>query len=416
MSITVQSLITNLNTYVGDSTEDRITNTERYQFLTEAVVWLQEELGNEHMVSTYDINYIDENHYYKLTSVLPDVLVGADLRRSESLQKEAMSRKSPRELAEEIGQDAWESAWAIERKDGDSYLVINHRSINPSTTLATFDTSTSDMGTWTADTTGSDATNITYDTNEMTVGQASLNFDVDVSQSVNNLATIYLNRSGALDLSALEDLGYFTLDVYFPSITYISSVTIRVSSDSAVTPSTVSNYWTITSTTDVNGGAFVQGWNKVKFQWSNASIVGTPDASDITYLQISINYTASQADDTDFRLDNFKVAKPEKLTFHYISSIIGTTSGGTDITAFTATTDIPFFSGRYDQYRYAVAHKAAEYYFSSLRLFDEATRHEEKAFLSLDRYRKNFESSKVREEKSFKVKGINLRRRPFRRY
>lgn len=415
MAITVQSIVTNLNTYTGDASEDRISNAERFQFITEAVSWLQESLGNEHMNFTYDINYISENNYYKLTSVLPDVLVGADLRRQGKLQTQSFTRKSPRELAEEIGQNANESAWAIERKDGDSYLVINHRNINPKTVLANFDSATSDNGTWTVDSTGSDALNLTYDINEYTVGGASLNFDADVSQSANDLATVYINRDASVDLSSLEDLGFFTLDVYLPDVTEISSVTIRVGSEEGVTPATIADYWTSTSTTDINGNALAVGWNKVKFEWASSSVVGTPDSSTIFYYEISINYTASQTDDTDFRLDNFAVEKPEKLTFHYISFYVGTNSSGTNLLAFTALTDIPFFSGEYDQYKYAVARQASAYLYYSLRLKDEAAKEEEKAYQSLQRYRLNFESSKTREEKSFKVKGLNMRRRAFKR-
>lgn len=415
MAITLNSILTNLNTYIGDASEDRITNAERFQFATEAVSWLLEELGNEHSEATYNLDYYDGINYYKLTTALPDVLIGADLRRSTKLQRESMTRKSPREIAEEIGQKSRESVWGVERRDGDSYLVINHRSEYPKKGIATFDSSTSDDGTWTADIVNSDALNITFDVNERTTGSASLNFDVDVSQSANNRATIYLDKGQSDDLSYYEDLGSFTLDVYIPDVTTIASVTLRWSSDNGATPSTISNYWTATSTTDVNGNALVQGWNTLRFAWQTSVVVGTPDPSTIYFYSIQLNYSVGQVDDTDFRYDNLNMVKPEKLTFHYISWLVGTNNSGTDITAFTATSDIPFFSGRYDQYKYAVAHYASSLAYYSMRLKEEALAEEAQALKSLNRYRLIFESSKVREEKSFKIKGNNLRQRRYRR-
>lgn len=416
MSITLASVNTNLSTYLGDSTNDRITEAERLQYMTEATSWLLEELGNEHTIATYQLPYLDTVHYYKVTAGLANLLVGADLRAPENDHTESMSRKSPRELAEEIGQSATEDAWAIERRDGDIFLAINYHPQNKRDDIASFDTLTSDGGIWTADTTGSDAANITADPNEKEVGSGSINFDVDVSQTANNLATVYNATGRSKNLSYLEDTGSFIYRVYLPDVLYTSSITFRWSSDVGATPATVTNSWSSTNTTDINGNAFVVGWNRVRVQWANATKTGTPDAETIQYYSFSVNYTASQGDDTDYRLDDLTIVKPVNLTFHYISFKVGLSNAGADITAFTNLTDIPFYSGRYDQYKYCVAHKAASLaYYSSLRLPNEGAVEEGEAVKSLTRYRKQFESSLVREEKSFKVKGLNLRRRGINR-
>ena len=133
-------------------------------------------------------------------------------------------------------------------------------------------------------------------------------------------------------------------------------------------------------------------------------------------MQVDFNYTASQAADTDFRLDDIKLCRPEKLTFHYLSWNVGTdTTGTTDLTAFTATSDIPFFSGQYDQYKYAVAHKAAAIAFVNLRLLQEAQLEQSEADRALERARKFIPVSRTPEEKSFKVRGNNLTRHRRRR-
>lgn len=412
MSVTVADLITNLDTYIGDTSTDRISQAERFQFLTEATVWLSEELGNEHMIDSYSLNYLDGIHNYKITTAVADLLVGADLLRAENDHDISAVRKSPREIHEEIGQSNGEFSWAVDRYDGDAYLVVNLEGKNPRKLIGTFNSTTADGGTWTVDSSGSDATNITQDTNELKQGSASLNFDIDVSQSGNDIATIYNDTASEKDLSDEEDLGSWTLWVYIPDVTNITSIGLTWSSDTSGTPSTITNYWSATATTDINGSAFADGWNRVKIDWADATKTGSPDSSGIQYYQIDVNYGGGQADDTDFRLDELAIARPEKLTFKYISWNVGQSNAGADITAFTATNDVPFFSGRYDQYKYAVAHKAASIcFYSALRLVNQGAAEEAEALKSVRRYNKNFESSKTREQKSFKIKGVNFRRR-----
>lgn len=407
MAITVNSIITEYNTYVGDSSTDRITAAERLQNISEATTWLYEELGNEHSVNTYNLNYLDGVYRYKVTTAIADLLTGADLRRDTYLQNLTFTRKSPNELWEEIGQRvSADPSWAIERFDGNAYLVINFRPKYSAIQIADMDS----IGNWVVDATTSDATNLTLDVNEFKQGSGSLNFDVDVSQSGNNRSTIYNPNIGNYDLSSVEDLGSFHFWVYIPDVTYTSSITLVWGSDDDVIPSTKANYWSATVTTDINGSAFANGWNEIKIDWQNATMTGTPDASEIGYLEVIVNYTGSQTDDTDYRVDFLTVAHPERVTFHYISSYVGASNAGADLFAFTATTDIPFFSGQYDNYKYAVAHKAASLaYYGILRLQNEGALHEGEAVKALNRYRKTFESSKTREEKSFKIRGNNLR-------
>jgi hypothetical protein len=352
------------------------------------------------MIRTYDLSYVDTVNYYQVTADLADLLEGADLRRRVGENYHSMTHKSSRELAEEVAY-ANDDSWAIERRDSDVYLVVSAATKNKAITLDNFDGS---VANWAADTSTSDMTNITLDSNETSSGSGSLNFDVDVSQSGNNKAGMY-STAITNSLATVEDTGVFLLDVYIPSVAYTSSFTLQWGSSS-------SDYWTTTVTTDIDGNAFVAGrWMTLAFEWSAASMVGTPTSSSIAWYRFDVNYSASQADDTDYRVDKFRVAKPEILTFYYASFVVGTTSGGTDIYSFTATTDIPFFSGKYDQYRKAVSHMAASLAFDTLRLKDDAMKEEARAIKALERARRIFPQSITKEIKSFKIGGINLSRR-----
>lgn len=406
MAITFADIQTNLNTYIGDASTDRISAAERLQAMTEATVWLQEELQNDHTVDSYDLNYFDTVNEYKVTTTIADLLDGADLRREPDLQIQSFSRKSSRELAEEIGQAFSESSFAIERRDRNAYLEINHSSRYDARIISSFESDEDGGGTWVVDSTNSDATNLTEDSTWYTDGNGSLNYDLTVLQSGNNRGTIYNNDLDDLDLTDDENLSSFLLDVYIPDVTYVTGYTLFWGSSSSA-------YWSLTSTTDVNGNALVTGKNTLKFTWASATKTSTPDVTLTNYIRIDLNYSGSQANATDFRVDRLRLVRPEILRFYYTSWSVGQTSSSdsTKIYAVAATTNVPFFSGQYDQYKFAVAHKAASIlYMSPLRLINQSLAEEKLANDQLKRVRKIVPVSRNPEMKSFKVNGISFNR------
>lgn len=406
MAITVASIVTNFDTFFGDATTDRVSQAERFQYITEATTWLQESLGNDHQNVSYDIDYLDTVNYYKITATVPDLESVVDLRRAEGLNYPSFTYKSPRELAEEIATENTDPSYTIERRDGQSYLGINYFPSNLAYTVFSFESTTGDGGTWAVDATTSDATNLTIDTLEKKEGNASFNFDITVAQSVNNRATIQNSTITSKNLSDWENLGTWVGWIYVLDVTFFSSLTMYWGSST-------SNYWSATTTTTIDGGAFVNGWNRVKIVWANATKTGTPVSTAITYGRFDFNYTASQGNTTDYRIDDFKLVVPERLKLHYTSWNVGTSTGGTDITAFTATTDIPFFSGQYDNYKYAVAHKACSLAFYATRQRDEALSEATEAERDFRRQQKIFPKSVVTVTKSFKPQGLNFRRKRF---
>lgn len=387
---------------MGDASTDRISSNQRIAALSEATVNLAQKLNSDHQIYSVEFNFYDSVNEYKLTTSLADMVEPVDLVvKDPKYQDQFITRKSPQELRIEIGEGSAEESYAIERRDTDVYALIIHQSRYGASQEATFDSLTED-GTWTADTTNSDATNVTIDTVEYTQGSGSLNFDVDVSQSGNNKATIYNSTMGTKDLTDFNNLGAWIFDVYIPDVTNFSSVTFYWGSDT-------SNYWSAIATTDIHGGAFANGLNKIKINWEDATATLSPDVTAVDYIAFDFNYTGSQADDTDFRIDNLVLVRPEKMRMHYLSWNVGTTNAGAEISVFTATNDVPFFSGKYDQFRYYVEHRAAAILFGgALRLKNEADEHNAEAEIQFRNVRKLFPSSLSRPTKSFKPKGINF--------
>lgn len=401
MAITISDIQDDLNRYIGDSSTDRISAADRLNAISEATVSLQEELGNDHQQVTYTLDFLDTVDYYKVSSLVSDMLIGADLR---NLGGSSITHKGAREVSDELDGSSRENSWAIEHRDKASFLAVNYNAKHRAKILSEFDSLTIDGGEWVADTTNGDATNLTIDSNEFKSGNGSLNFDLDVSQTGNDKAIIHNVGLNALDLSDYEDLGSFIMEIYIPDITYSTNFKLRWGTST-------SKYWEDTVTTDIDGGSFVAGWNTIKFVWLGSTKTSTPDKADIQYIALEYTFNASQTDETDIRLDYLRIVRPEQLTFFYTSWYVGTDTSLANITVFAATSDIPYFSGTYDQYRYFVAHKAASLlFYAPLRLRDEANNEEGRALQSLDRYRRLFPDSKNTEVKNFKVHGLKFRR------
>lgn len=403
MSVTIQSIITPYNSYIGDQSTDRVSAAERLQDITEATTWLQTSLDNDHSVRTYTVKYFDTLNYYKLNSAITDVFEGNALRKAVSENNIDLTRKDSRQIAIDISTHQMEGGYALERRDSNLYLAVNLDAKYTALQVTSFDSLTANGGTWVADTVNSDALNVTIDTVDGSNNTSGcLSFDIDVSQSVNNRGTIYNSGLTTEDLSDDKDLTSWLIDVSLPSITYITSFTFYWGSSA-------SNYYSVTQTTNYDGSAFTADFlNTLKFTWLGATVTGTPDDTAINYIRIDVNYGASQPDATSFKLDNLRLVRPENLTFSYTSWNVGTDNTGTQLKTFAAVTDVPYFSGQYDQYLYAVAHKAAAIRYRALRLYNEADREESEASNEMNRVRKVIPKSRPPELKNFKVRGIQF--------
>jgi hypothetical protein len=153
-----------------------------------------------------------------------------------------------------------------------------------------------------------DAANVTTNTSNYQVSNAALSFDVDVSASANNYATIANSSATAVNLSAVEETGNFEFWIYIPDKTYITSLDFTIGSDN-------SNYWGqdgITTTYDQKG--FENGWNYISVYWPTMNYkVGSPVSSAIDYLYFRINYNSSMVDTTGFLVSGLAWVDEENI-------------------------------------------------------------------------------------------------------
>lgn len=223
--------------------------------------------------------------------------------------------------------------FAVSIVDGVQYLMVkgldgNNATINNATAY-------NENGTWIGATAISNVGTNNY---EGYTWPSSVSFDYSGTSG-----TLTNSTMTAIDLTAFRNRSNLYIDIYFPTVTSITSVSLKWGTDS-------SNYYTVTATTDYVGRAFIVGWNRVKFTWSSPTTVGTPTVTSIAYLQMTLAYSVDPAA-TGFYFQNVFISENVPLKLTYYSTNMVETLLGVQAQIFAsaaATTDTPMWTGRWD--------------------------------------------------------------------
>lgn len=224
--------------------------------------------------------------------------------------------------------------FAVSNENGIQYLMVKGLDGNN----ATINTATAydENGTWVG---ASAISNVGTNDYEGYTWPSSVSFDYSGTSG-----TLTNSTMSAVDLTAYQNRSNLYIDVYFPTVTSISSVSLKWGTDA-------SNYYTVTSTTDYLGRSFSVGWNRIKFAWSSPTTVGTPTVTSIAYLQMTLAFSVNPSA-TGFYFQNVFISENVPLTLTYYSvNMVYDVSGSTQLQLFndsSATTDYPLWSGRWD--------------------------------------------------------------------
>lgn len=227
----------------------------------------------------------------------------------------------------------YSTRFAVSNVAGIQYLMVksldgNNATINPATEY-------NDNGTWVGATAISNVSTSNY---EGFTWPSSVSFDYS-----GTTGTLTNSTMTAVDLTAFQNRSVLYVDIYFPTVTSITSVSLKWGSDA-------SNYYSVTSTTNYLGQSFVVGWNRVKFAWSSPTTIGTPVVTAIDYLQMTLAYSVNPSA-TGFYFQNVFISENVPLTLTYYSTNMVTTLAGVQSQLFAsaaATTDTPLWTGRWD--------------------------------------------------------------------
>ena len=319
MSITLANLDTYLQDKLVHTIDSPLDQIQRVRGINQIIQFLQSEINLHPTKRVAAFDYLkDENDYSLVNDLgLSDVKDIKDIRDPNNAYTlfEDCDNKT---IAQYIAEGRLLNARSVESRDNDDILRIIYRDANTRLLVSAMDSLTH-SGTWSSDS-GSDATTLMVDTNRYKGGSGSFKFNIDVSQSVNNYAGIKNTTLTALDLSDYENIATWRVWLDLQQMTaaqlaLISSIEIYFGSDS-------SNYQAITVTAPVNYGSFKKGWNRISWNWRDATTTGSPDNSAIDYVELKINYSAGMTDVSNVRFDELVCILPKELEIVYFSTYL----------------------------------------------------------------------------------------------
>lgn len=165
---------------------------------------------------------------------------------------------------------------------------------------------TSNNGTWSV--TGN-ASNLTANNTNFQSAGGALQFDLGSSPSNGGVVN---NLSASTDISSMLNQGSLFVYVYLPTGSEFTSIDLSWGSDPT-------DYYSVTATTNQMNVAFNDGWNLIQFPWLGATVTGSPDPSQITYLEVLFNYTANQ---TGVLANNIFAGMPLLCNIEYYSKYL----------------------------------------------------------------------------------------------
>jgi len=318
MAVKLSALLAELPETTRNSTTGALDNTKRTRGINRILQKLQSYADWKFTKRTKEFDFIDGIHEYSLQNY-----VGTTCLDNDS-STEISDFKSPFDVRLSSGSHK-PFSFRDEKDVRDSIrngkVSVNEYGIDGDLLILNYPRQTSSQLSNTDSTTGwnvsGDATNLTADTVEFKEGSGSLNFDVSAGTSL-----VITNTSlSSKDLTTLQNKSYLVVWVYLPTITNFTSIKADWGSD------VTSNYWTKTETARADGQDLEVGWNLFAFKWADATETGSPDVTAVDSVQFTITYSSATTD-TDFRIDDVRIAKATKMKLEYFSEAMTKTSSG----------------------------------------------------------------------------------------
>lgn len=194
----------------------------------------------------------------------------------------------------------------FEYRNGTAILGVSTPNVFPKVIIDPMNATTG----WTA---GGSASGLAQDTTSYFEQPASLRFNLTGSSA----GYIEKTLPNSIDLASYEGVGVVFLAIYTPNVTNLTSLEVRIGSDS-------SNYTTVTETEGFLGAFTINNWLLVALDLSTGTDTGTPDYSAIEYVRATVNHTASI---TNFRMGGLFISLPVPHELLFQSSAIFLASG-----------------------------------------------------------------------------------------
>jgi hypothetical protein len=324
--MTVDKILNKINDFLGYSdTDTTIEQNQKISAINSALSFILGEFDFENSTKTITLEFSEDQLVYPLPS---DFVYLISLSYDNSVEP-YISENNRRDWFYETPEELIK----LGRKPSDAVLYslegnkiyILTKNVYPPLSLDKCENITG----WSA---LNDAVNLGTSSAFKKEGDKSIKFDINVSASALNRASLKKTFSPSLNLKTYENKGSFTLWLYIQQTTNLTSISFNWATDAA-------NYYKTTITTQADGSPFVVGWNFLKFNWKDATIIGNPDPQNITYIQLDIDYNSSFTSSNNWFLDDIKVLVYDPIVVKYYTNLVIKDTSGSLKSSITATTD-----------------------------------------------------------------------------
>lgn len=141
----------------------------------------------------------------------------------------------------------------------------------------------------------------------------------------------YLSKTiSSLNLTQYQGVGVIFLAIETPSSTNLTSLDIRLGSDS-------NNYYSLSVTSGFLGAWTSGKWTLIAFDLAQASTTGTPTITAMTYVRVGVTHAATL---TNFRVGGMWISLPFPSELYYRSAAIFKHSTNDPLATITDDTDV----------------------------------------------------------------------------
>lgn len=341
--INTQDVITRIEDWASSYSVGQSTQDQKVRAVDFATNVLFQKLGYNQDVYTF--KYFQDTIFYDLPSTFKEYIALSYHDVNDNVTMGQWSYRPYQEIARITNGGYGNFAGITSAHTGSKQIAMIGTNLCQGATLDSFDDTL-----WTA---SGDASGIAFDYNIKVQGSASQKFTI--TQSTN---TATISRTVQWDFTSLHEKGG-ALKVYtFLPSTTLTNIKVKYGTDA-------SNYYTITVTDNADGSDWtINDWNLLGFMTDDKVITGSPDETDITFIQIIYTLGVGFGTVPNVRLDWLYTSFPDEMDLLHYTNIKGTDADGDDISKITATTDNINLE---DDFIEPLALKATLYVFPQLR-------------------------------------------------
>ena len=319
MNITLQDIITQANDYISNYTNGSANDGNRIRAVNRAIEFIKMKMTFPSDEKIFTFDFSQDNIF---TDLPEDFNEGLEVLYHSQMNNVSANRWTYLPYADLLRiagrQYTTENYFSWTPINGKMQLITLARNLNQGSHIETFDNIGSITG-------SNNASNLRIDNNIYAEGNGSLAFDIDPSLSALKTATIKWPTNYDFS-SILKNSGLFKLGIFLPEDN-ITEVNLLLMTDA-------NNYYSLSATTFDDGTAFGTGLNdmtkKVKFSFTGATIVGSPDIKKVKFIRVDemMSGTFGSVIVEDYRIDNLYTIMPDKMDFIYLTSYKGTDKTG----------------------------------------------------------------------------------------